>query len=130
MGPPGDNPVPRITHEAIATFFPSDPPQFYTIPFGFHDSELIRSMLLQAGFAEVEIENVAKESKSPSAGHVAVGLVRGNPVVNAIQERGSVEVGTVIAAVEEALRGRYGDSPLTAKMRAWVVMASPGGGKK
>ena len=47
-------------------------------------------------------------------------------MVNAIQERGGVEVGTVIAAVEEALRGRYGDSPLTAKMKAWVVMASRG----
>ena len=29
----GDNPAPRITHETVATFFPSDPPQFYTVPF-------------------------------------------------------------------------------------------------
>jgi len=119
-----ENDLGRTAHEVITRFFPFDPPQFYTIPFGFHDAELIRSMLGQAGFADVEIESVAKESKSLSAGHVAVGLVRGNPVVNAIQERGGVEVGTVIAAVEEALRSRYGDSPLKAKMRAFVVMAS------
>ena len=125
-----ENDLGRTAHETITRFFPSDPPQFYTIPFGFHDSALIRSMLGQAGFADVQIESVVKESKSPSAGHLAVGLVRGNPVVNAIQERGSVEVDTVIAAVEEALRGRYGDSPLIAKMRAWVVMASPGSGKE
>ncbi|HKW51375.1 MAG TPA: methyltransferase domain-containing protein [Candidatus Eisenbacteria bacterium] len=125
-----ENDLGRTAHEMITRFFPFDPPTFYTVPFGFHDSGLIRSMLGQAGFDDVQIESVAKESRSPSAGHAAVGLVRGNPVVTAIQERGSVEVGTVIAAVEEALRGRYGDSPLIAKMRAWVVMASPGSGKK
>jgi len=121
-----ENNLGQTAHETIAKFFPFDPPQFYTIPFGFHDSKLIRSMLGEAGFADVQIESVAKESKSPSAAHLAVGLVRGNPVVNAIQERGGVEVGTVIAAVEEALRGRFGDSPLTATMKAWVVMASRG----
>src|SRR6267142_452022 len=115
-----ENDLGRTAHEVITRFFPFDPPQFYTIPFGFHDAELIRSMLGQAGFADVEIESVAKESKSLSAGHVAVWLVRGNPVVNAIQEQGGVEVGTVIAAVEEARRSRYGDSPLKAKMRAFV----------
>ena len=119
-----------LAHEVIARFFPVDPPQFYMIPFGFHDSALIRLMLGQAGFADVQIESVEMESRSPSAAHVAVGLVRGNPVVNAIQERGGVEVGTVIAAVENALRGPYGDSPLKARMRAWVVIASPGGGRK
>jgi len=125
-----ENDLGRTAHEVIARFFPVDPPQFYMIPFGFHDSALIRSMLGQAGFADVQIESVGMESRSPSAAHVAVGLVRGNPVVNAIQERGGVEVGTVIAAVENALRGRYGDSPLKARMRAWVVIASPGGGRK
>ncbi|HYR69516.1 MAG TPA: methyltransferase domain-containing protein [Candidatus Dormibacteraeota bacterium] len=125
-----ENDLGRTAHEVITRFFPFDPPQFYMIPFGFHDSALIRSMLGQAGFAGVQIESVGMESRSPSARHVAVGLVRGNPVVNAIQERGGVEVGTVIAAVEEALRRPYGDSPLKARMRAWVVMASPGSGKK
>ena len=119
-----ENDLGRTAHETITQFFPFDPTQFYTIPFGFHDSKVIGLMLGEAGFAEALIDSVAKESKSPSAAHVAVGLVRGNPVVNAIQERGGVEVGTVIAAVEEALRARYGDSPLTAKMRALVVMAS------
>jgi ubiquinone/menaquinone biosynthesis C-methylase UbiE len=120
-----ENDLGRTAHETISRFFPVDPPQFYMIPFGFHDSELIRSMLGQAAFAGVQIESVAKESKAPSARHVAVGLVRGNPVVNSIQERGRVEVEAVIAAVEESLKARYGDSPLTAKMRAWVVIASP-----
>lgn len=121
-----ENDLGRTTHETVARFFPSDPPQFYTVPFGFHDTELIRSMLGQAGFTDVKIESVEKESKAPSAGHVAVGLIRGNPVVTAIQERGSVEVGTVIAAVEEALKARFGDTPLTARMRATVVSASRG----
>lgn len=125
-----ENDLARTAHETIAKFFPFDPPQFYTIPFGFHDPDLIRSMLGQAGFADVKIESVPKEARSTSAGHAAIGLVRGNPVVNAIQERGGVEVEAVIAAVEEALRASYGDSPLKAKMRALVVIASPARGPR
>jgi ubiquinone/menaquinone biosynthesis C-methylase UbiE len=125
-----ENDLGRAAHETIARFFPFDPPTFYTVPFGFHDPVEIRSMLGQAGFAEVEIETVAKESNSQSAEHAAIGLVRGNPVINAIQERGGVEVVTVVAAVAEALRARHGDSPLKAKMRALVVTASPAGASK
>ena len=122
-----ENEVSRTADEVITSFFPADPPKFYTVPFGFHDQELIRSLLRQAGFAEIQIDGVAKETKAPSAGHIAVGLVRGNPVLNAIQERGGVEVDAVIAAVGKALGERYGESPLKAKMQALVVTATPGG---
>ena len=37
------NPIVRITHETVATFFPSDPPQFYTIPFSLHDPAAARA---------------------------------------------------------------------------------------
>lgn len=122
-----ENDLSRTAHEVITRLFPVDPPQFYTIPLGFHDQELIRSMLQQAGFADIQIESVAKESKAPSAQHIAVGLVRGTPVLTAIQGRGGVEVEAVIAAVEKAIGERYGESPLKAKMQALVVTATPGG---
>jgi ubiquinone/menaquinone biosynthesis C-methylase UbiE len=124
-----ENDLGRTAHETIARFFPTDPPQFYKVPFGFYDPETIRTLLREAGFTDVAIEGVAKQSRSQSAGDVAVGLVRGNPVVNSIQEKGGVEVDEVIAAVAEVLRVRYGDAPLHAKMRALVVTASPGGKK-
>jgi len=52
-GPLADNPAPRIVHETAAAFFPEDPPQFYTIPFGCHDPAPICAWLAEAGFVDV-----------------------------------------------------------------------------
>ena len=46
-----DNPVPRITHETVATFFPSDAPQFYTIPYSQHDRRCSAAFWTHAGRA-------------------------------------------------------------------------------
>ena len=119
-----ENDLGRVAHETIASFFPKDPPQFYNVPFGFNDQEQLRSMLRQAGFADVHLEPVAFESKCPSAREVAMGLVRGNPVVTDIQGRGGVGVDTVIDAVTEALKKRLGGDPPRARMRAVVILAA------
>lgn len=119
-----ENDLGRTAHEIIGQFFPSDPPQFYTVPFGFNDRKEIRSLLARAGFMDVFIEPVAMDSTCPSARHVAIGLVRGNPVVTAIQERGGVEVEAVIDAVADSLKKRCGGEPLRARMKAFVILAS------
>ena len=38
-------PITRITHETVAEFFPTDPPQFYRVPFSLHEPEPIVRML-------------------------------------------------------------------------------------
>jgi len=121
-----ENPFAQITHETITRFFPQDPPTFYTIPFGFHDSGTIRSLLEEAGFSKIELETVSLAAKSPSTRDMATGLVKGNPVVNAIRERGGVEVDTVIGAVEEALRARFGKGPVSMQTRVLVAKATAG----
>jgi ubiquinone/menaquinone biosynthesis C-methylase UbiE len=118
-----ENDLGRVAHETIADFFPSDPPQFYTVPFGFHDPEEIRSHLAAAGFRDVRVEPVALNASISSAQHVAVGLIRGNPVSTAIRDRGG-EVETVIEALTAALTKRLGGDPPKARMRALVVLAA------
>ncbi|HEU5312141.1 MAG TPA: class I SAM-dependent methyltransferase, partial [Candidatus Eisenbacteria bacterium] len=66
-----ENDIARTSHETIASFFPENPPQFYSVPFGFHDTERIRAMLVAAGFPDVRIDSVSHESRSPSARRVA-----------------------------------------------------------
>jgi ubiquinone/menaquinone biosynthesis C-methylase UbiE len=61
------NPVARIAHETIATFFPGDPPQFYTVPFSLHDPAAVRSLLDAAGFAQVQCVGLEKAGQSPSS---------------------------------------------------------------
>ena len=95
------NPVPRLTHETIAGFFPKDPPQFYAVPFSYHDVTAIESLLREAGFEAVRVERVAKEGKSASTAEAAIGLIEGNPVFGEIMQRrpeALAEIKTAVAA--------------------------------
>ena len=116
------NPVARIAHETIASFFESDPPTFYLTPFGFHDANLIRRILQEAGFKEIEISVVKLPCRSRSAAEFALGLVRGNPVAAAIEERGE-SVDRVVRAVEEKMGEQFGVAPVEATMQALVCRA-------
>jgi ubiquinone/menaquinone biosynthesis C-methylase UbiE len=116
------NPAARVTHETIASFFDRDPPSFYQTPFGFHDAELIRHLLRKAGFEGIEISVVPLPCRSASAAEFATGLVRGNPVATAIEERG-VRVERVERAVEKEIGERFGVAPVETTMQALVCRA-------
>lgn len=116
------NPVARTAHETIASFFDRDPPSFYQTPFGFCDADLIRQLLRQAGFGEMEISIVTLPCRSASAAEFAIGLVRGNPVAAAIEERG-VSVDRVVQAVGKKIGERFGEAPVETTMQALVCRA-------
>ncbi|MEY2558354.1 MAG: hypothetical protein QOE34_1779 [Verrucomicrobiota bacterium] len=116
------NPIPRLVHETISAFFDRDPPSFYQVPFGFHDAGLIRQLLQGAGFREIEISGVTLPCRSRSAAEFAIGLVRGNPVAAAIEERG-VSVDRVVRAVEQKIGERFGVAPVETTMQALVCRA-------
>lgn len=118
-----ENPIARIAHETITGFFRDDPPQFYKVPFSMHEAEATRDLVAGAGFSDVTVIPVRFTAESPSARHAAVGLVRGNPVLAAIEERGTVGAEEVIEAVGGALARELGDAPMRAPMLAYVVSA-------
>ena len=119
------NPFGRIAHETIASFFPADPPNFYQVPFGFHDPDVLRRMLAANDFGQAELESITLEARGPSARSFAVGLVRGNPVSLAIQERGGA-LDPIVDALEAALARVGGSQPFRSTMRALVVTAHAG----
>lgn len=112
------NPAARIAHETIASFFDHDPPSFYETPFGFHDVDLIRRLLQKAGFEEIEISIVRLPCQSRSAAEFAIGLVRGNPVATAIEERGA-SVDRVVRAVEKGSASALAWHPWKRLCRRW-----------
>lgn len=120
-----DNPYGRIAHDTIVSFFSADPPDFYQMPFGFHDADIWQNLLTDAGFRCVKAEWVTLALHSASANSFALGLVKGNPVSLAIEARG-VELDRVVAAVEAALVKAGGDQPFRSSMRALVVTARAG----
>ncbi len=116
------NPIGRIAHQTIASFFDRDPPNFYELPFGFYEADRIRALLERAGFKSIEASLVTLPCRSSSAADLAIGLVRGNPVSSAIEERG-VDVEDVIRAVSEKIAERYGAAPVESTMQALVWRA-------
>jgi ubiquinone/menaquinone biosynthesis C-methylase UbiE len=116
------NPFGQIAHATIASFFDRDPPRFYTIPFGFHDSTVIRKLLHDAGFEKIESFTETKPCRSGSAREFATGLVRGNPVATEATERG-VDPEDLIVAVAKRIAERFGDAPLESTMQAIVWQA-------
>ncbi len=117
------NPVARITHETIATFFPSDPPQFYTVPFSLHDKAQVCAWLEAAGFEDIESHTVRGVGTSPSAAEATIGLVEGNPVYGAIMDRRPAALAEIKAAVVANLAAQLGDHPLRCDLRAHVFSA-------
>ena len=119
-----ENPVPRITHETVASFFPVDPPQFYTIPFSLSDAERVKGWLRDAGFVEIESHRLAKTGTSPSIDDAALGLIEGNPICTQIVERKADALGPVKTALAHNLAARFGsEKPLRAPLRAIVFSA-------
>jgi SAM-dependent methyltransferase len=112
-----DNPVRRITHETVATFFPSDPPQFYAIPFSLHDPEVVRRLLDGAGFVDIRWERLDRTGVSPSAAEAVIGLIEGNPIYLAIMERRPAALADIKAAVAKNVADALGDRPLRCPLR-------------
>ena len=117
------NDLAYIAHTTISTFFDHDPPNFYEVPFCLHDPEAIRSLLTKAGFRDIKLSLLTLPSISPTASEAAKGLIEGNPVVVAINERRPADVSKIVAAVAEALAARCGDMPVRGRMQAFVCEA-------
>ena len=118
----GRNHYVEVAEATVARFFPGNPPTFFDIPFGYHDRKAIRSAMDQAGFKNVQLEEIALEGTSPSASDAAVGLVEGCPLIVGIQERGVSDPRPIVKAVANDLAAKFGDSPMRFEMSAlWVT---------
>ena len=117
------NDISLAVHETMQNLFPDDPPRFYSIPFGTNDAGLIRSLLEDAGFADVQMMTVTKTSTSPSASDAVRGLIEGTPLFGQIMDRGPERLTEVLDTTADAIRQRFGDNPVTTKMQALVWSA-------
>lgn len=117
------NPFGRIAHEVIAGFFPSDPPRFYAVPFGYHLIDPIKESLLAAGFGEIKISVVQQHRPVADFSSFARGVVFGSPVVDQIRQRHGAEPSEVQEAVAAAMRREFAGDPALLPLQAIVFEA-------
>lgn len=120
-----DNPYWHTAVATILSFFDSDPPSFYQVPYGFHDEAVIHALLSAAGFGEIVMERVTLKAESESARAFATGIVKGNPGSLAIAQRG-LDAEEIVEAVTVALTKAGGARPFRSTMQALVVSARLG----
>jgi len=110
----------KAAQTVIKQFFPENPPDFYDIPFSFHERDKLRSVLSTAGFREIKIDVVPFPCVSASARDAVHGLIHGNPVISAINERDPAKAPEIEAALAEKIAAQFGAAPLQASMQAIV----------
>jgi len=113
----------RIANDVIGSFFASDPPGFYKVPFGYARLDPIKLSLEQAGFSQLLFEIVQLNSEIPDVRMFAEGLVLGNPIVEEIRARGTEQPQLVIEKLTTALEKEFGSAPGRMRLQAIVVSA-------
>jgi SAM-dependent methyltransferase len=117
------NPFARISHDAIGGFFNCDAPAFFTVPFGYHRIDEIKSSLLAAGFTELAVHVLKIDKTITKTRRFAEGLVLGNPIIEEIRARGTTDSSPIIAAVTETLQSAFGEDPGRMPLQAIVFSA-------
>ena len=113
-----------VATQATNRLFPDDPPTFFArVPHGYHDADVIRRALTEAGFANLEIETVEKRGRAPSPRAAAIGICQGTPLRNEIEARDAKRLDEATDVVAAALAAKFGSGAIEGRLRAMVVSA-------
>jgi ubiquinone/menaquinone biosynthesis C-methylase UbiE len=103
------NPFARITHRVIGGFFPSDPPPFYKVPYGYNLIDPIKDELYRAGFSDLKVFVLTHQREIPEPSAFARGMIFGNPVIEQIRARGGVDPNVIVEALVKAFCDELGE---------------------
>jgi ubiquinone/menaquinone biosynthesis C-methylase UbiE len=116
------NPANGAIHAALASLFPADPPRFMETPYGYHEAERIRADMMEAGWNDVQLEDVCLQGLGPAAADFALGYTLGSPLAHELAERGA-NPDEVALVLTDALIPIGGDRPFKPPLAATVITA-------
>ena len=119
-----DNDLARVADRSLRELFSDDPPGFLSVPHGFHEPEVIRSVLEEAGFQDVGIVEVARRIEGAPARDYAAGIINGSPIRRWLQERGETDFDGLIDRLADRIGQECGDPTHDARMSAIIVTAA------
>jgi ubiquinone/menaquinone biosynthesis C-methylase UbiE len=118
------NPFGRIAHQVAGSFFPADPPQFYSVPFSCHQIDPIKESLIEAGFTGINANVVSLDKEVPDAASFARAAIYGNPLIDQVRTRGGVDPERVVDALVREFRREFGADPGRMPLQAIVFSAT------
>ena len=86
-----------------------------------YNEKALTDLVGESGFKNVKITLVKKEGVSASAADLAKGMVEGNPVYFAINERNPTLVPVIEKHIRNVVAEKFGDKPLKSPLEAWMV---------
>lgn len=120
-----DNVIAADVTDAMAEFFPDDPPRFLArTPHGYHDTAQIRRDVLDAGFAGVTIETQSYRNQAVSAQHAAISYCQGTPLRGEMEARRADALDAATAHAAKVIAARHGEGEISAKIQAHVIEAT------
>ena len=117
------NPFGRVVYDTVASLFPDDPPQFHKVPFGYHQVDVVKETLIDAGFWDIRVAVIRREQASVDPAAFARGLVFGTPLGDQIRGKSGVTPERAIDALADALRRDVGLPGIPLKMQAIIFDA-------
>jgi ubiquinone/menaquinone biosynthesis C-methylase UbiE len=118
------NPFGRLSHQVAGSFFPADPPQFYSVPFSCHQIDPIKESLIEAGFTGINAAVVSLNKEIPDVANFARAAIHGNPLIDQIRARGGVEPELVVEALVREFRREFGPDPGHMPLQAILFSAT------
>lgn len=113
----------QLVHKIIEEYFPDNSPDFFNVPFGYYEIDIIKKLLFEAGFADIEISVLPRISAADEARDVAMGYIMGSPLRLQIEQRDPESLAKVVDAVEYAVGKEFGYKTVKAKMQAIIFTA-------
>jgi SAM-dependent methyltransferase len=109
--------------DALAAFFPDDPPRFLArTPHGHYHRAPLEEALRAGGFGSpVQFETVAARSKAAAPRLPAIAYCQGTPMRSEIEARAPARLGDATDAAAAAIERRFGSGAIDAKIQAHVL---------
>ncbi|HZV70761.1 MAG TPA: methyltransferase domain-containing protein [Saprospiraceae bacterium] len=117
------NEASNVFRKIVKPYLPDPLPPSYRLPFAFNDHVVLNEMLELAGFSDIHIESVEKESVCSSAREAATGLARGGSLYHEIMSRNPAWIEEISEKLEKELSEKYGEAPMVASMKAVICEA-------
>jgi SAM-dependent methyltransferase len=112
----------RLANEVVRSLFASEPPDFYLTQTGLGEPQTVATLLAESGFSQVVTEPVQKTARATDLCDLAVGLIRGFPIVDAIEARDPSLVTVATDRLTRALQQNLG--PQSAAIRSEALVSS------